>query len=188
VQKVNKLLANELTIKNLVIKYAGVDRIYSLDERISGMNLKNQFRMFGLAVLLVMALAACGGGGGGSAASGSLTLGTNGEALAYDKTALTAKAGEVKIAFTNGSAAQQHNVVIVKGGEAEAAKVDEAAVAAGAPTYLPADKSLYVAATAMLAGKASETLTANLEAGTYTYICTYPGHYAAGMKGTLTVQ
>ncbi|HEU5090712.1 MAG TPA: plastocyanin/azurin family copper-binding protein, partial [Roseiflexaceae bacterium] len=24
--------------------------------------------------------------------------------------------------------------------------------------------------------------------GTYTFLCTYPGHYAAGMKGTLTVE
>jgi plastocyanin len=25
-------------------------------------------------------------------------------------------------------------------------------------------------------------------AGAYTYLCTVPGHYTAGMKGTLTVQ
>ena len=25
-------------------------------------------------------------------------------------------------------------------------------------------------------------------AGTYIYLCTEPGHYAAGMKGTLTVE
>ena len=27
-----------------------------------------------------------------------------------------------------------------------------------------------------------------LEAGTYPYICTVPGHYEAGMKGILTVN
>ena len=31
-------------------------------------------------------------------------------------------------------------------------------------------------------------LTVNLPAGTYTYYCTIPGHLAAGMVGTLTVE
>ena len=25
-------------------------------------------------------------------------------------------------------------------------------------------------------------------AGTYTFLCTFPGHFVAGMKGTLTVK
>jgi len=33
----------------------------------------------------------------------------------------------------------------------------------------------------------SATLTVNLEPGTYTYICTMPGHEQAGMTGTFTV-
>jgi plastocyanin len=31
-------------------------------------------------------------------------------------------------------------------------------------------------------------VTANLKPGTYTFLCTVPGHAAAGMKGTLTVK
>ena len=34
----------------------------------------------------------------------------------------------------------------------------------------------------------SATLTTTLDAGTLNYLCTVPGHAAAGMKGTLTVQ
>jgi plastocyanin len=33
----------------------------------------------------------------------------------------------------------------------------------------------------------SETLTADIPAGTYAIICTLPGHESLGLKGTLTV-
>ena len=32
------------------------------------------------------------------------------------------------------------------------------------------------------------TFTAPKAPGVYTYICTFPGHFLAGMKGTLTVK
>ena len=41
--------------------------------------------------------------------------------------------------------------------------------------------------TAQLSGGQSESVTINLPAGTYTYICDVPGHKEAGMVGTLTV-
>jgi uncharacterized cupredoxin-like copper-binding protein len=46
-----------------------------------------------------------------------------------------------------------------------------------------------IATTAVLNANGEETKEAPAQsAGTYTYICTVPGHYAAGMKGTLTVK
>ena len=39
-----------------------------------------------------------------------------------------------------------------------------------------------------LAPAATSELVVNLPAGTYEYICTIPGHEAAGMVGTLTVE
>lgn len=47
-----------------------------------------------------------------------------------------------------------------------------------------------LAHTGMLGGGEQETITFNApaEPGKYTYVCTFPGHYVAGMKGVLIVQ
>jgi plastocyanin len=98
-----------------------------------------------------------------SAAGGStpLELAADPTALAFDKTELTAKAGEVTIDFDNPPAIP-HNVVIEEGGEELAG-------------FEPITE-------------AEEELKADLEAGTYEFICSVPGHAEAGMKGTLTVE
>jgi uncharacterized cupredoxin-like copper-binding protein len=41
--------------------------------------------------------------------------------------------------------------------------------------------------TALVSPRKSASLTVTLKRGTYTYICTVPGHAAAGMKGKLKV-
>ena len=54
------------------------------------------------------------------------------------------------------------------------------------PTY----SDRIIAATDMLAGGESDTVMfkAPEETGEYEYVCTFPGHYIAGMKGTLEVK
>lgn len=155
------------------------------------MNLGMWFRTAGVAVVAAVALTACGGGGGGggggAAGAGPLAIGSDGENLAFDKTSVDAAAGDIEIAFKNNSAAQQHNLVVVKGGDDVAAKVDEAGIAAGPPNYVPEGDTNVAGHTAMLNGGGSETIKVNLPAGTYTYICTFPGHYPA-MKGVLNVK
>lgn len=144
-----------------------------------------------LMVVAAMALTACGGSAGSSdAGNGALTVGTDGENLAFDNVALTAKAGEkASITFKNNSSAQQHNLIIVNGGDDVAASVDEAAAEAADAGYVPADATNILAHTALLAPGASETIEFTAPAaGTYTFVCTYPGHFGGGMKGVLTVN
>ncbi len=119
--------------------------------------------------------------GGGSSA---VTIdAADGGTLAYKTTAVEAAAGEVTVTFNN-PGALAHNVVIVKAGDEQPA-VD--ASMASAPDFLPpADKSLGHSKT--IATGASDTFTVSLQPGTYSFICTYPAHYTAGMKGTLTVK
>jgi azurin len=156
------------------------------------MNLKARSWFAAIAFASALALAACGGGGGntggGGGGGGALNISTAGEQLQFNPATLSASAGDVKITFKNGSGAQKHNFVLVKGGDDVAQKVDEAGVAAGeAKGYIPDDPNI-VAKTKLQNGGETDTASANLPAGTYTFLCTFPGHFAAGMKGTLTVK
>jgi azurin len=162
--------------------------------------MKTNLRMTVLAALLaaLLVLSACGnnnagGGGASGGASGgpaTLDIGSDGENLAFDKTTLTASAGQqVTVNFKNNSAVQQHNWVLVNGGEAEAQAVADAGLTAGLESqYLPADKANVLANTEVLDGGESGTASFTAPAaGSYLYICTVPGHYPL-MQGTLTVN
>ena len=157
------------------------------------MNLKLRFWLSGVALASALALAACGGSSGGGTASGggaNLNVSTAGEALQFAPAALNATAGQqVQVTFKNGSTAQKHNWVLVKGGDDVAQKVDDAGAAAGeAAGYIPSDPNV-ISSVKLLDGSASGTTSfAAPAAGTYTFLCTFPGHYVAGMKGTLTVK
>ena len=97
-----------------------------------------------------------------AAGSGStLNLAASPTAIAFDTTSLTAKAGKVTIDFDN-PAPIEHDVAIEKEG-----------------------KELAVSE---LVTEAETSVSAELEPGTYTFLCTVPGHAEAGMEGTLTVK
>ena len=81
--------------------------------------------------------------------------------LKFDKTELSSKPGKVTIEFENPSAIP-HNVAIEKEGE-------------------------ELATTETFVG-GSESVSVELAPGTYTFLCTVPGHAEAGMEGTLTVK
>jgi plastocyanin len=144
------------------------------------------------ATALVLGLAACGGssssssqsssaaGGSTSAASSAATSSSAAAApaagggalslaaapsgqLAFTTTTLTAKAGTVKIDFTN-KAPEGHNLTIQQG--------TSGPVVGATPTFTGGSK----------------TLTVKLKPGTYTFYCTVPGHRAGGMQGTITVS
>jgi plastocyanin len=92
---------------------------------------------------------------------GTLQLAASPTDLAFDKTSLTSKPGKVTIDFNN-PAALEHNVAIEQNG-------NEIAIS----------KTLAE-------GKTS--VSADLAPGTYTFLCTVPGHAEAGMEGTLVVK
>lgn len=92
----------------------------------------------------------------------TLSLAANAEGqLKYDKTALTAHAGDVSIDFTNMSPLS-HNVTL---------ESSSGSVLGATPTFQGG----------------SRTLSLTLKPGVYKFFCSVPGHRMAGMEGTLTV-
>ena len=104
---------------------------------------------------------AAGGGGGGGGSTIQVAADPSG-AFKFDTNSLSAKAGSDTFEFTNDSPID-HNFTIESSGGDE------------------------VAATPTFAG-GTKSVTADLKPGTYTFVCTIPGHAEGGMKGTLTVK
>ena len=143
-----------------------------------------------LVLLLAIIVSACANA---SANAGKkLTISTQGNQLLFTQSELQVSAGDkVLLTFTNDPAALQHNWVLVKGGDAVAQQVSDAVLAAGLENgLLPADQSAILAHSPLLdsGAQATITFTAPTVPGTYTYLCTFPGHYIVGMKGTLLVE
>jgi plastocyanin len=147
----------------------------------------------GWVVAVCLAMGACGkkagesaaaGGGGGGATT--LQVQADPAQFKFQETSLQAGAGgPVTVEFSNpSSAVQPHTFVLVKPGDEE--KVDQAAQAKGGDAR-GVDGVIKATGVVSAGGKESLDL-GSLQLGTYSYICTYPGHLAAGMKGTLTVQ
>jgi plastocyanin len=92
---------------------------------------------------------------------GTLQLKASPTQIAFDTTQLTSKPGKVTIDFEN-PAALEHDVAIEQDGK-EIAKSD-------------------------LITEGKTSVSADLAPGTYTFLCTVPGHAEAGMEGVLTVR
>lgn len=121
--------------------------------------IRTRARSLAIAVVAALVLTACGGGGGEEAGgSGDALAVTGTDELLWDVETLSASAGTIEFALTCEDGVN-HNLVIEE--------TDEM-VAECAP---------------------GETATGSveLEAGTYTYLCTVPGHEST-MVGELTVS
>lgn len=96
---------------------------------------------------------------------------------------LTTKSDFPKIAMA-------HNFVLLKAG-VDATAVATASAKASDNAYIaPEMKDKILAYTGLAGGgeTVEVTFTVPEKPGTYEYICTFPGHYSAGMKGTITVK
>lgn len=110
--------------------------------------------------------------------------------MKYDQTKLTAKAGtNIVLTLTHtgklDKAVMGHNFVLLKEGTDVAAFAADA-IKAAANDYVP-ESDAIIAHTNMIGGGESVTIRFPApEAGTYNFICTFPGHYAL-MKGEFIV-
>jgi azurin len=117
------------------------------------------------------------------------------EDMKYSVPTIAAKPGEqLRVRLVAKGAmpkvAMAHNFVLLTKA-ANAVNFVTAAVMASASGYLPPDMKDQVLAATTMAG-AGETVEVAFKApsaaGDYTYLCSFPGHFQAGMKGTLSVK
>ena len=113
--------------------------------------------------------------------------------LQFSNTAITVTAGsEVTVTLKNvGTMAKEmggHNFVLLTAG-ADVQAFGVASAGAADTGYIPADMADWVIANTEILGPGEEatvTFTAP-EAGTYEFICSFPGHFGT-MRGVLTVE
>jgi len=83
-----------------------------------------------------------------------------------------------------------HNLVILKP-STDTAKFVEGAMTSAGTEYIPASmKNAVIAHTKLLGGGENDTIVfvAPNQKGDYPFICSFPGHYQVGMKGTMQVR
>jgi azurin len=120
---------------------------------------------------------------------------TGTEQMHFDRREITAKAGEplhvvLKSVGKMPKAAVAHNFVLVKAGT-DLDRFNAAAFNSRETAYIPPEMADAVIAHTGLAGAdetADVTFTAPDKPGRYAYFCSFPGHYALGMRGVLTVK
>lgn len=118
-----------------------------------------------------------------------------GDDMKYDKTTIEAKPGEeIRIRLTAKGTmpkiAMAHNVVVLKL-RTDAAAFVAAGISARPTDFIAPEKKAQVIVATRMAGN-GETVEITFKVptapGRYPYVCTFPGHFAAGMKGTLVVK
>ena len=117
---------------------------------------------------------------------------TGDDQMRFDKTELRVKEGQtVRLTFEHvGKMAKNvmgHNFVLLTQGT-DINQFGQEAVKAADNDYIPQNKSQVIANTMMLGGGESTTIEfVAPKAGTYDYICSFPGHYAI-MRGKFIVE
>lgn len=119
---------------------------------------------------------------------------TANDAMKFSVTTIDAKVGEeIKIVLTNigtiPKEAMGHNFVLLKPGT-DVNAFSAAAMTAREKDYIPdALKDQIVAHTALLGPRKSDEITFKVTAaGEYPFLCSFPAHAAAGMKGVLVAK
>ena len=129
--------------------------------------------LMGAILVLSLVLTACGGGGG--SASGGNTINTTMTEFKFDPNTWTVSAGQqVTLKLTNSGTVEHSWVLMSK---------------PVSGSFTDADKANILFSKTVPAGQSDTvTFTAPSTAGSYQVLCDVPGHFEAGMAGTLTVK
>jgi azurin len=116
---------------------------------------------------------------------------TGNDQMRYSATRIEVPAGKVKIELKNAGVlpkeAMGHNLMVLKPGSDPIAFATKGIAAKATDYVAPEVADQVLARTKVLGPGESETIELELAAGTYPFVCTFPGH-AAIMNGQLVVQ
>ena len=149
-----------------------------------------------LAVVVLAGFFAFAPAGVRAAGDQTVAISAN-DQMKFDTTDISGTVGQkIVITLTNdGSlpkAVMAHNIVVLKPGTDVAAFIRSASASPRAAAgYLPDDAQAgqILAHTKLLGPGEEDTITFTpTAAGLYEYVCTFPGHTAAGMRGKIIVQ
>lgn len=120
---------------------------------------------------------------------------TSTDAMKFDKAEIAAKPGEtIKIVLKNTGTMPKvvagHNFVLLKLGT-DQVEFTKASFNARETEFIPPSMKTAVIAHTSLVGPAETaevTFKVPAKVGAYPYLCSFPGHFALGMKGTLNVK
>lgn len=115
--------------------------------------------------------------------------------MKFTRTQITATPGEtitIKLATVSKlpKTVMAHNFVLLKKGTDLENFVNKSVMARDNSYIAPELEGQVIAMTDLAGGgeTVEVTFTVPEEKGNYTFICSFPGHFLAGMKGTLTVE
>lgn len=154
--------------------------------------------LLGVPALLSLSvfLAACGDGGGEDTTSELLTSMVRADdQMKYDVSRIEVKPGQriqiiLKNVGTMPKVSMGHNLVVLDG-KIDPEQFIEASQTQMANDYVaPELRGHVLGATKLLGPGETGTATFNApkEPGDYPFLCSFPGHYAIGMKGVLSVK
>jgi azurin len=151
-------------------------------------------KVYLLILALVLSAAAAGPLAAQKAPARTVVITANDD-MKFNLTEITAKPGDViKVRLlaigTAPRSSMRHNFVLLQMGTNQIDFV-EAAAKSPATDYIPASmKSTILAQTIMIDnGQSAEvTFTVPSKPGNYPFMCTFPGHMAAGARGKLIVK
>jgi azurin len=115
--------------------------------------------------------------------------------MKFSVTQITARPGEaLKIRLnaigTAPKAVMAHNLIVLRPGSSQIAFVEAAAQAKATDYIPPAFKSQVLASTILIASGETAEVEVRLpgRAGTYPFLCSFPGHFANGARGSIVVK
>lgn len=151
--------------------------------------MKNKKSLLALAFALVCAVSLHS-----QVATTSIEISGN-DSMKFNVTSFTVKPGEVvHVSLSNvgtlPKSVMGHNWVLLKAGKDGAAYSSAAANAKDEDFEPKALAGDVIASIGLLGARQNGevTFTAPTAAGKYVYICSFPGHFQAGMRGVMTVQ